>query len=186
VTGVRHIPVAQPASRFVNSTTNLLAACEHPDVSGEFAYFNDDFFVLADLPDGIPALHRGPVVEVLAATGSSAYRQGAVATARLLRFLGVREPLSYELHIPMVIRKAGMISAIVAGRHLRVLHKRTLYGNLARVGGDRAPDCKITSLCGAIPDGAVFVSTSDHSFAEGLAGAQIRARFPGPCRYEKW
>lgn len=185
VTGVGHIPVSPATSRFASSTANLLAACTHPDVSEEFAYFNDDFFALTPVT-GIPAMHRGRVADVVAATLHSPYRLGAIATARLLRQrYGVRDPLSYELHLPMPVRKDGMIAAIEAGKDLPVLHKRTAYGNLVRLGGEQVPDCKIKDLHTGIPDGATWVSTTDRSFARGQVGVDIRARFPDPCRYER-
>lgn len=186
VTGVHHIPVPQNGrSRFANSTANMRAACEHPDVSDTFAYFNDDFFVLRDLPDGVPVLHRGPVADVVAATPHSAYRMGAIATARLLRHLGYPEPLSYELHMPMTVHRAGMLEAIERGRNLPVMHKRTLYGNLAGIGGEQVPDCKIVDRNAPIPAGVWCVSTSDQSFAAGLVGRQVRDMFGEPCRYER-
>ena len=182
--GVGHIPVGRRPSRFKSSTANLLAACRHLDVSAEFAYFNDDFFAVTPAED-IPVRHRGPVGDVLAAVPHSHYRMGAIATARLLREHGVDRPLSYELHMPMRVDKARMAKAIELGRSIPALHKRTLYGNLAGAGGEQVPDCKIHDRHTRIPPGAVWASTTDESFACGAAGAQIRALFPEPCRYER-
>lgn len=187
---VGHIPVAQTRSRFQNSTANMHAACEHPEVggeAGEFVYFNDDFFVMQPLDDGVPLQHRGPLREVIASTRSSLYRRGAQSTLHLMRRLGMEddgELLSYELHAPLIVHKKSMLQALDAGRSLPVLHKRTLYGNLIRLGGDQVPDVKVQTLDDPGSDGP-FVSTTDGAFAHGAVGQRIRDAFPDPCRYER-
>lgn len=182
---VGHIDATQTGSRFQNSTGNLRAACEHPDVADEFVYFNDDFFVMQDV-DQVPVLHRGPLDDVIAATGSSLYRRGAVGTQLHMQRLGLAEegPLySYEIHAPLPVVKAGMLEALDAGRGLPVLHKRTLYGNLCRIGGEQADDVKVKAYDDAGPAGP-FLSTSDAAFAAGTVGKRIREAFADPCRYE--
>ncbi|WP_432034584.1 hypothetical protein [Streptomyces antibioticus] len=182
---VGHIDTAQTGSRFQNSTGNLRAACEHPDVAEDFVYFNDDFFVMQAL-EAVPVLHRGPLAEVIASTPSSLYRRGASATQMHMQRMGLADEgplLSYELHVPLPVVKADMLAALDAGRGLPVLHKRTLYGNLCRIGGVQTADVKVKAYDDVGPDGP-FVSTSDASFAGGRVGERIRAAFPVPCRYE--
>lgn len=181
---VGHIPTTQQGSRFRNSTANLRGACEHEDVSDEFAYFNDDFFVM-EPADEVPSWHRGPLADVIAATRSSLYRRGAQATALLMSRmrLDTGEQLSYEVHAPMVVDKALMLQTLDAGAGLPVLHKRTLYGNMHQLGGEEVADVKVRALGEGPPD-AVFWSTSDAVFAVGRIGALIREAFPDPCRYE--
>lgn len=183
---VGYIEVSQHSSRFRNSTANLRAACEHPDVSEEFVYFNDDFFVIEDVTD-VPVLHRGPLADVIAGTRSSLYRRGAQATQLMMQRRGLAEDeplLSYEVHAPMVVAKQLMLQALDAGAGLPVLHKRTLYGNLHHIGGQQVVDVKVNALDEGLPDGP-FVSTSDASFEAGQVGDTIRALFPEPCRYEQ-
>ena len=92
--------------------------------------------------------------------------------------------LSYELHAPLVVHKESMLKALDLGRGLPVLHKRTLYGNLIRLGGDQVEDVKVKTLHDPGPAG-VFVSTTDATFAHGKVGERIRAAFPDLCRYER-
>lgn len=189
VRNVKHIPTRQGPGRtkYQNTTAGMQAVCEHPDVSGSFVYMNDDFFVLKRL-DQVPVLHRGPVREVEAyyeARGSGAYLRGMRETRELLAGLGHPDPLSYELHVPMPVGKAGMLAALDVGRHLDVVHKRTLYGALAGLGGERIEDVKILHR-GPRGFGAdsVFLSTMPDSFGSGMVGQFIRRAFPRPCRYE--
>lgn len=182
---VGHIPASQMRSRFQNSTGNMRAACEHEEVADEFVYFNDDFFVMEPV-ETIPVMHRGTVDEVTAVTRSSLYRRGGQATALLMKRLGLADDgplLSYEVHAPMTIGKARMLEVLDKGAGLPVLHKRSLYGNYWRLGGERITDVKVHTRDGQVPDGP-FVSTSDDAFAHGLVGDLIRETLPDPCRYE--
>lgn len=185
VRGVEHIPRGQFSTKWLNSTANLRAACEHPDVADEFVYMNDDFFIMRPLEE-TPVLHRGPVADVAARTPLSRYRAGMMATARVLRSQGVEEPLSYEMHVPLVVDKAKMLNALnlPEARSIPVLHKRTLYGNLAGIGGEQAPDVKVQSASQEPPEDPLFLSTNSGAFTDGPVGQLIREAFPDPCRYE--
>ncbi|MCB1250392.1 MAG: hypothetical protein KDB36_13335 [Acidimicrobiales bacterium] len=189
VTGVHHIPVRQTGTKYRNSTLNLLAACEHPAVDDEFVLFNDDMFAMAPV-DEVPVLHRGPVVDVAAeysARGAGRYLHGMLETAALLAARGVASPLSYELHVPLPVHKDAMAEALHIGLDsgIAVVHKRTLYGNLAGIGGELAADVKV---CRGRPDWdpqQVWLSTSDTEFASWPVGAFIRSAFPAPGPYER-
>ncbi|MFC4060250.1 hypothetical protein ACFOWE_18250 [Planomonospora corallina] len=184
--GVGHIPTEQTGTKYANTTAAVRAACEHPDVAEEFLLANDDMFVM-DAVAGMPVLHRGLVDEVepyYAARGSDAYLRGMRETRELLAELGHEDPLSYELHVPLPATKTGMLAALDAGRHLNVVHKRTLFGNLANLGGRRIADVKVMHRGPRFPRDSPFLSTMPDSFAHGQVGAYIRRRFPRPCRYE--
>lgn len=187
-TGVRHLPTEQTGTKYANTTQAVRAACEHPEVTDDFLLCNDDFFVMHPLPDGMPVLHRGPVrlVEQYYATrGSGKYLRGMRETRDLLVSLGHPDPLSYELHVPMLINKSAMVRTLELGRHLGVLHKRTAYGVLAGVGGEEIRDVKILHRAphGYGPNSR-FLSTMPDSFAAGHVGALIRRTFNTPSRYE--
>ena len=196
VTNVGYVESPQHWSKYVNSTKNLLAACDHPAISGRFALFNDDFFVLQPVCE-VPTLHRGPVADVVADYNrrhgptkmSDHYRQGMVSTARILERWGCEKPLSYELHVPMVVEGAVMAEAvrkaIEMDRRIVALHKRTLYGNVAGIGGEQSADVKILGRDRMWPEGSTFVSTEDESFRNGAVGEAIRSLFPDPSPYER-
>ncbi|MCM1964835.1 hypothetical protein [Streptomyces sp. G1] len=183
---VEHIPTVQAGTKYQNTTAAVRAACEHPDVSDRFLLVNDDFFTMREL-DEMPVLHRGPVREVeryYASRHSGSYLTGMRETRALLEGLGHPEPLSYELHVPLTVDKAGMLAALDAGRGLDVVHKRTLYGNLAGLGGRRIEDVKVMHRGPKFDRGAEFISTMPDAFANGMVGGLIRRRFPRACRYE--
>jgi hypothetical protein len=192
VTGVRHVPVRQRATKWQNSTANLRAAVDQPELGDRFVFACDDTFVLAPVEE-IPVMHRGPVAELIAdyqARGvAGRYVHGMAATARFLDWLGVPDPLSYEVHAPIPMDKAKAREALeLPARHRQrivVLHKRTLYGAYWRIGGHRVVDPKLRTSDTAWPEEWTYVSTSRGMMAPGQpVGDRIRDLFPDPSPYE--
>lgn len=186
---VGHIPTVQDGGKFANTTAAVRAACAHPDVSDPFVLADDDMFTMRPLPGGMPVLHRGLVVDVeryYEARGPAVYLRGMRETRQLLEELGHPSPLSYELHVPLPVGKAGMVDALDRARYLGLPHKRTLYGVLAGIGGEQAEDVKVRHRAprGYGPEDR-FLSTMPDSFTNGHVGKFIRARFPEPSPYER-
>lgn len=181
-TGVNHLPRAQDGrSKYDIQRRHMAKACRTGGVSDMFYLFNDDFFVVAPVAR-VPVWHRGPMLQVHQQSGRSRWLSGIRETAQLLRKWGIEDPLSYELHVPMPVAKAAMDDAL--GRIPTVRHgvqMRSVYGNVAGIGGVLAEDVKNRALSAGCP----FVSTSDRSWSEHRIGADVRALFPEPGRYEK-
>src|SRR5690606_29117380 len=165
-------------------------------VSEEFLLFNDDFFILRKI-DKWPVFHRGPVSKVVEdyyrrhgpLKWNDHYRRGMEQTADILEKWGFSEPLSYELHAPMPIHKDLMVEAvskaIETDRSIVALHKRTLFGNYARVGGRITQDHKVSGMERTWGNNQLFVSTEDSAFRRGAVGKRLRTRFPEPSPYER-
>lgn len=183
---VEHIPTTQDGAGYVNTTTAMRAACEHPDVSDPFTWCNDDTFTMGPLPDGMPVLHRGPMLDLVVArgAGSGPYVEQLRGTYSWLTGLGY-EPLSYDLHVPLPVGKAAMVAALDAAPG-HDAHKRTVYGVLAGIGGEQVHDVKISYRAprGFGPESR-FLSTMPDSFNNGRVGEFIRTAFPEPCRHER-
>lgn len=186
---VNYLPRAQDAlTKGENGRLNRELAFATSAIAEEFLLFNDDFFILEPL-DRIQVWHRGPVAEVLTDYDlrhpGSYYTVSMRRTLELLRSLGIREPLSYELHAPLPMHRsiAANVSHFIAPHWAAGhLHWRTLYGNLARIGGEYLPDVKTLDFQSDAT--GPIVSTSDQTFLHGAVGAQIRARFTAPSLYE--
>ncbi|WP_434593257.1 hypothetical protein [Streptomyces sp. A5-4] len=182
---VGHIPTRQAGTKYANTTVAVRAACEHPEVSERFLLMNDDFFVMQRQAD-MPVLNRGPVREVetyYAARASGPYLAGMRKTRELLAELGHTDPLSFELHVPLPVDKTGMLKALDVGRRLAVVHKRTLYANLADLQGDRIEDVKVMHRGPRFPHGP-FLSTMPDAFTHGMVGGHIRQAYFQPSPYE--
>lgn len=184
---VEVITLPQDDVKYWNAMRNTRAAVRHPDVSESFILMNDDLFVMDPHADGIPTQHWGELTAQVArhaAIGAGYYLQGMKNTLKLLVERGYTAPLSYELHTPMVMTKAGAraVDDIVHSKRTP-LHNRTLYGNLFGIGGELANDVKVYDLESA--PATSLLSTTDDSFRAGKIGSRIREQFPEPCNYER-
>ena len=199
VTNVVRLPVPQTGPRkYLNAARNLLAACSSTDITQQFVLFNDDFFVVKPL-EAIPTHHRGLLATVMnhhkKRYGTNGYYRGMEESRKWLEARGHDEPLSYHLHTPMIVDKTVMKQVLEdSGIHTPggrpEYHLRTMYGNVARVGGDRIRDCKVASSASATLTavqrrGLPYISTSDRSFQRGAVGNYLRGLFPTPGPYEK-
>lgn len=182
---VEFISRAQYASKYLNATTNLIFAAEAEGVSDPFILMNDDFFVMRKMRS-LPVLHRGPLAFVLqehvANYRVGPYIRGMAQTGQLLRNLGIKNPMSYELHLPMAFHKEPLLEAWDVGQHIPVLHIRTLYGNLAEVGGKETADCKVYHRDEVGWYDWPFISTNDS--LQSVVGEHIRSTFPDLSPYE--
>lgn len=203
--GAVHIPVEQNTVRvgdvptkYKNVSKNLRTAAETAEISEDFIFMNDDFFVMKPFAT-MPAFHWGPMREVIAryteryeVESDYIYRM-----KELYAFLcsqGHDEPLSYELHVPMVLNKTN-VRRMYAKDFSRIYQTRTMYGNYFNVGGERMDDVKVyldprhnDPHYNADPAGYLavqsFLSASGGSFRTGLVGEFVRAAFPDKSPYE--
>ncbi len=184
---VHLIKRSQDDVKYWNAMANMRAAVRHPRVSETFILMNDDMFVMAPHPDGAPTQHWGALTMQIArhaALGHGFYLKGMKNTLSLLERRGHVAPLSYELHTPMVMTKAGAraVDDIVHANR-SPLHNRTLYGNLFGIGGEYADDVKVYNSEQVPSTG--MLSTTDESFRKGKVGARIRNTFAEPSMYER-
>jgi hypothetical protein len=187
---VTPIAVYRHWDKYKSSTQNMEAACRSPFVSDPFILFNDDFFLLRRMEE-VPTLHRGTVSDVLADyqnryADNGPYVKGMERTQQLLRDRGFPEPISYELHFPLIVHKEPMLEAVTIGSRIRAFHKRTYYGNIAQIGGTHSEDFKIRSSDPmdrflSLP----LVSTSDSLFCSHPIGSYIRNQYSDRSLYEK-
>ena len=177
----------RPGTKWKNIVAALQGACAAAEVSATFVLIDDDMFVMQPLEE-MPVLHRGPLEGVPSYNGTSTYHRGIRETEDLLHELGRTDLLSYEVHLPIPITKARMWEALAIAQakrpKIRCLHARTLYGNLWRIGGALAVDCKAFGRAYEYRD-RPFISTSDSSFVNQPVGKYVRASLPDPCIYER-
>lgn len=167
---------------------NLALACNHPDMPDEFIIMNDDIYFIGPHPDPIPILYRGPlsaqVTSVHRKAGTRGWWQESLqATMTALNDVGIRDPISYELHVPLPIVKAAMADTLARFADVTPQNPpqwRTLYGNTYQIGGVRGEDGKMLRPG---PLARPYMSTED------LAFRHFRRRFqqyvfPDPSPYE--
>ena len=140
VKNVEYLPVEQTKDKWKNSITNILTACNCPDISDDFILMNDDFFMVKPIVpiEMIGNANLGLLSETIAKYKASrspwfdAFKQ----VYDLLKKIGVKEPYyDYEAHLPLQINKKKFLEVMSLPdvknfmQTSRVLHKRTLYKN---------------------------------------------------------
>lgn len=185
--------IAQPMlseNKYRRVAMNIMAGATAPEISDWFILFNDDMFVLDPLRELAP-FHRGPMIEMITQGMDKAPKQrdSMLLTYNALIHAGIKQPLNYELHMPMIMNTGGLLAVEPILRSMKLwrtpIQLRSFYGNIHHIEGEQMADTKLH-------DRGVFeyqphfpiISTTDETFNHGLAGEEIRARFDRKCRYE--
>lgn len=203
--GAVHINVVQNPikngdipTKYKNVSNNIRTAASTPEISDDFIFMNDDFFIMKPI-DVLQAYHWGSMREVIAHY-TERYEEESTYMSRmkeLYSFLlaqGHAEPVSYELHVPMVFNKANL-RRMYAKNFGPIYQLRTMYGNYFDVGGERIDDVKVyldqrhnsrryTADPMAYLAAQTFLSASGGSFRAAPVGEYVRAAFPGKSPYE--
>lgn len=166
------------------TTLNMRLAIDDIRISDPFIYVNDDFFLFRRLRS-MPTYHRGLLRDhLLSKPINSPYFDGGKATLKMLDRRGFVDPLSFELHVPLIVHKAAMREALelAQSERLELPWKRTIYGAIAGLGGECIDDVKVYKR-DDVPRPGTWCSTTDTAF-EGVAGQMIRRAFPTPSPFE--
>lgn len=187
--GIYYYPRPQKESKYRNATLSLVEVARElgASMSSPFLLSNDDFYVMQPIQGPFPVLHMGKVEEVISWYSKmhhrGAYWRGMVSTFERMKELGIRDPYSYELHIPMPIYREPLLEAWEKGKDLDVLHIRTLYGNIAQLGGEHMEDVKVYRGRTTGYTDWPFLSSNDDMTLTPLRRL-LRERFPNPSPYE--
>ena len=101
-----------------------------------------------------------------------------------LQDLGYKEPLSYELHTPMVINKNKFLSVFSAPYIKSIMpgHQRSLYGNMFLKDSKKIDDVKFYRDFVFNPGSDKFLSTEDNSWP--IVKPKLEKLFPSKSEYE--
>ena len=188
---VIHIPTVQSKIKWQNSTNNFKLACMDSRLSNDFILMNDDFFILKPIdPLTDLNLHRGTIkkvytyyVELMKREGQ--WTRGMRETSTILKMHGIENPLSYELHIPMLVNKMKYLKLFeIVGKDITpYIQPRSLYGNLYYKNSSYIDDVKL--LTGKPFDElnlGKFLSCSDATFKR--INSFLDKTFKTKCKYE--
>ncbi len=178
--------------KWENTHRLMRLICECEEISGDFWFFNDDFFVMRPTDEDMPQQYNGllPDVIELVERGGDASALYWTAQLRVLVDWAEREgfgQVNYEVHKPMLINREKMLA--VMEKYPEVLFTRSLYGNYYRIGGEDTGDIMIKypeeDIGWALSRRPMFLSGTEESFAGGELGRYIRDKFPEPCPMEE-
>jgi hypothetical protein len=186
----KYIEVKQDKHKYLNAINNLKALCECLEISNSFILMNDDFFIIKKI-NKIDHFYNGLLSEKIEKftkiTGSSMYIKKLITTNNKLIRLGIKNPLDYELHIPMQMDKVRLLD--ILNKYPECLW-RSMYGNLFHVGGTQMQDVKVymnrrhADRSAHITEDSIYLSTEDAAL-KGMIDKILKYLVPNPSIYEK-
>lgn len=188
LTGVGHIPVAEPEPRekFASIRAKLDALARDRRVTRQVVVVNDDVYAVRPVESWEPT-HLGPTSGYVAANaprpGRNSWWDAMRATAE---WVG-GDPLCYAGHVPLLYDRALLRDALDRYPADQRLLDCGLYP-IAGAGGEgtRALNAKIgPDDYAKLDDPRMpgYWSSNDRSWA-GEVGRRVRAAFPTPCEHE--
>lgn len=176
-------PNRQESTPYRSTLSHIEKACDDIEVSDPFLLWNDDYYAMK--PTVVPVLHRGTLDHFLEASTNTPWWKGLRETHALLKEIRIENPMCYEVHAPLVIHKRDMQHAIrlVKKNGLNGSALRSVYGNIAPIGGHRTEDPKMFYRSDLFPQGDWLSSGPSvfHSTVEPV----LRYLFPYPSIYER-
>lgn len=188
--GGNFIKTNRIANKYDQVESNLQSLVDSKHISETFVLMNDDFFIVKPV-SSIEYFHRG---SLLSAYNDLVKHMGqpdlyANKLWKMLKGinneLNIKDPLSYELHVPMVMEKSKL-STLLGKRYPMW---RSFYGNKYSVGGSPMADVKVYShnahsyrSIDYLTNESSFLSTDDESFK--VLQPYLDSLFPIPSKYE--
>ena len=177
------IYVEDTGKKFDNIRNCIKIASEHPEISDDFVLMNDDFFVLKTIAS-VSNFHGGLLSDKI-----KRYKESNMAplyirllelTHKQLVMSGIKDPIDYDIHVPMVMNKHKLKESLSVA-----YFPRSSYGNVYKIGGEQIKDVKLYNTGERIKlnKNLYFVSVDDRSFVE-LKNIILEAEFPMPSSLE--
>ena len=164
--------------------SSLRKVLEEPEITEDFFWFNDDFFVMKKV--------TGKFVNFADKTLSwriedlknehpwlNIYGRTVYKVREELKTLGYGE-VNFEVHLPILFNKELMRKCINLCSSPQI---RSVYGNVNNIPYKQKDDVKVYDL-DFIPKDPDFLSTNDNVFRDGKVGELIRGEFSNPSRWE--
>jgi hypothetical protein len=176
-------------SKFTNIFNAMKYVTENKNISSNFIFMNDDFFLLKPI-SRMPKLHGGSLLDKINKYKDLSGPLGTYVmllskTYKSLVRIGITNPVDYDIHVPMHFNKKKL-SSVIDGKTL----PRSVYGNMFSLPGKEISDVKRydvkSSLNQRSPkslDNLLFISTDDQSF-KALKEEVLESMFPVASKYE--
>lgn len=189
IRNVRHVPWKDGGDKWKNIAEKFKSLATLDGLSEEFIYTEDDYFILKPhdrLPDlSYPtSLNEYVDARLKRKKRPSGWTLYLKNTRDALHELGIEDPVSFDVHVPMYVRKSLIPLHWEPGMPVSW---RSLTGNFdGRTHTPITTDVKVTSagkLRGAIQTG--FLSSNETTFQKTGVKTTLQKLFPEHCVYEK-
>jgi hypothetical protein len=189
-----YIPTVQNGkTKWHNQVININTACRWELVSDDFILMNDDFYLMRPI-DKVKNYHNGHIQRRIDTLADNGYRRSLEETRDWLKAKGIANPLSYELHIPMIINKQDKLELHRKYNIPSHLQQRSIYGNMCAIEAEYLEeDVKVyrgdeTNRIGGLERATEMRDTEWVSITDKYMTTDgfrdIKRRFKNKCRYE--
>ena len=190
LTNVRHLPIKDLFDRPTKNTFHKLeSVCHESDLSENFLYLNDDFFILKPmLAAEFPYFYKGVLPSGIRKSRLLA-TESPVNTVNYLQFHKLTM-LDYRVHCPIIFNKQKILDLPVAENEFGVVNTRAVYGNYYKVGGILTKE-NFMPVHGTVPELKNWCEKHDWCSILSLTAKQwgfrkfMAERFPNPSPFEK-
>lgn len=197
---VIHVDVPQNTNKQDNVRRNLETAIKHADISDDFILMNDDFFVMKPVTVSELDVNMGYMKDVIAKYDQR-YPEGTEYIASMKKLFemlinkGYENPISFELHVPMIINRKRAQDFLKYLNGDRMYQFRSYYGNFAGLSGQTINDVKVFIDNVHNDDDYIrhpeqylqsqkLLSATGGSFSKSIVGPFIRNIFTVKSEYE--
>ena len=138
--------------------------CENEDITEDFVLMNDDFFIMKPIKT-INPMYRCSLQDHIRTLERNYSQMVGNYTFQLrntlirLKKAGIVEPLSYELHIPMIMNRKKLLDLL--DLFPRTHGMRSIYGNYYKIGGEQMSDVKVFDKKLDFDKESTFLSSCD-------------------------
>lgn len=168
----------------------LLMACREEEISEDFWFFNDDFFIMSRinprkfLPyrDDTLVNRQRYLMGQRRLGRDNQYIESFESAIDILDRLKCSTQYNYETHCPFLFNKSRLEWLVDDFNENGC--RRSIYGNYFKVPASEHKDCKIYGINEKVNLFNPVISTSDLAFS-GLAGRVIKQQFKEKSRYER-
>jgi hypothetical protein len=181
------ISIPDTSTKFNNIRIAMFEVAEHPEVSDDFVFMNDDFFLIEPITEWKTyngGLLSDKINRYRQINPTSTYVILLKKTFRQLRSMGIKTPLDYDIHVPMIFNKIKLLDLAYL-----TFQPRSLYGNLYQIASEAITDVKRYASESSLrtlsytENDYPFISTEDKSF-EIVKQEILGEMFPEPSKYE--
>jgi hypothetical protein len=175
----KFLEISQDKGKFENQVKSLKEVCKNRNISDDFILMNDDFYILKPVEEYkyFDGFLKDKLNNHTIQYGNSSYARALRGAVKQLQSRGIQEPLNYEVHMPMALKKANLMQVLDLS-----LSPRSLYGNLFINDGINIKDVKIYKHSKEIDLTANLISTEDNSFS--LIKDKLGLLFPDQSIFE--
>ncbi len=177
-----------------NIMEKIRVACRNQQISDEFIFMNDDFFLLQDVDASTyPYYNRGQLKESIPKNVGNWYQNYVIDTMKELRSRSLPE-LNFDMHCPIRYHRNLFLEVMQKYDFDQKLTVKSIYCNTLGIEGEYMEDCKIAGrmadfiLERKIKDRHIF-STGDRCLLpyhnqESAVKQLLNNLYPNPSKYE--